>query len=77
MEDLNKHDKEFNEMFIYLTDNKYFTEEELILVTNINGNTLQSLNDCIYSRYGVRDLESLKELKQAEAQEHKFLSSKR
>lgn len=77
MSDLNKHDKEFNEMFIYLTDNGYFTEEELILVTNINGDTIESLNDCIYSRYGVRDLESLIELKKAEAEEHKFLSSKR
>ena len=36
-----------------------FTEEELELVTNINGNTVDTLNDCIYCRYGYRSLEQM------------------
>lgn len=47
--------KVFNE----LIDSGYFTEDELILITNINGYNMDTLNDCIYCRYGYRDYESL------------------
>jgi hypothetical protein len=35
------------------------TEEELNLVTSINGYNIESLNDVIYVRTGYRDIEQL------------------
>ena len=40
-----------------LVDNYYFTQQELELITCINGYKVETLNDCIYARYGYRDLE--------------------
>ena len=37
------------------------TEEELQLVTSINGYNEESLNDIIYARTGYRDIEQYKE----------------
>ena len=37
----------------------YFTEDELDLVTNINGWSVETLNDCIYARYGFHNYEQL------------------
>ena len=37
------------------------TEEELRLITNINGYTIETLNDVIYAKTGYRDLEQLKD----------------
>ena len=45
----------------YLLDSEMFTESELQLITNINGYNLETLNDCIFSRFGYRDLEQLLE----------------
>lgn len=45
----------------YLVDSEMFTEAELQLITNINGYNLEALNDCIFSRFGYRDLEQLLE----------------
>lgn len=39
----------------------YFTEDELKLVTNINGWSVETLNDCIWARYGYHNYEQLKE----------------
>lgn len=50
-----------NEVYNHLVDNHYFTSEELNLITNINGYTVDTLNDCLYSKYGYRDLEQLLE----------------
>lgn len=46
---------EVNELWDKLVENDYFTEEELRLITNINGYTVDTLNDCIFARYGYRD----------------------
>lgn len=51
--------EKFNKLYNKLVDGGYFTEAELKLVTNINGSSVDVLNDCIYARYGVRDYESL------------------
>ena len=51
--------KAVDEIYTQLVNGGYFTEEELNLVTNINGYNEQTLNDCIYARYGYRDLEQL------------------
>lgn len=37
------------------------TENELQLITSINGYNIETLNDVIYSRTGYRNIEQLKE----------------
>ena len=49
----------FEELYAKLIDNGLFTEEELRLVTNINGDTIQTLDDCAYARYAIRSAEDL------------------
>ena len=49
----------FEELYNKLIDNGLFTEEELLLITNINGDTIKTLNDCAYARYGIRSAEEL------------------
>jgi hypothetical protein len=46
-------------VYEYLIDNDYFKQEELDLITNIKGWNIETLNDCIYARYGFHDLEQL------------------
>ena len=57
--------KYYNDEVIYtwdsLVDAGYFTDEELELVTCINGYNIEALNDCIYARYGYRSLEQMEE----------------
>lgn len=55
-----------NELFDYLIDNKLFTYDELKLLTDINGYSIQTLNDAIFARYGYRDLLSMKESEKIE-----------
>jgi len=49
-----------NELYGTLIDEEYFTEAELHLITDINGYNLETLNDCIYARYGYRSYEQMK-----------------
>ena len=51
--------KTLDEIYNNLIDDGFFTEEELELLTNINGYNIDTLNDAIYSRYGYRDYEQL------------------
>lgn len=37
------------------------TDSEIDLVTDINGNSIETLNDIIYARTGYRDIESYEE----------------
>ena len=46
-------------VYNYFIDTEMFTYEELNLVTNINGYNLETLNDCLFSRFGYRDLEQM------------------
>ena len=46
-------------VFNYFIDTEMFTYEELNLITNINGYNLEVLNDCLFSRFGYRDLEQM------------------
>lgn len=57
--DLNFYD--VNEVYNYLVNNSYFMDDELRLITEINGFNLETLNDCLLARYGYRDLEQLLE----------------
>ena len=45
----------------YLVNYDYFTDDELRLVQAITGYSLNTLNDCIYVRYGYHNLEQLLE----------------
>lgn len=44
-----------------LVDMGLFTDRELELVTNINGYTIETINDAIYARYGYRSLDQMLE----------------
>lgn len=52
---------EVGELYTYLEDEEYFTSEELNLVTNVAGYSIETLNNCLYSRYGVNDILQLLE----------------
>ena len=45
----------------YLLDYNIATEEELKLVTNINGYNIESLESVIYARTGYKNIEQLQE----------------
>lgn len=54
--------KRFNDVdcvWDYLIEAGLFTEGELTLVTCINGYRIEVLNDCLFARYGYRDLEQM------------------
>lgn len=56
--------KDFNNVNVLwdeLLECDLFTEEELQLLTNINGYSVETLNDAIFARYGYRDLEQMME----------------
>ena len=46
-------------IYTWLIENNYFTEAELELVTCIIGYNIDSINKCIYARYGYNDFEQL------------------
>lgn len=45
----------------YLIESDTATNEELVLVTHINGYSIESLNSVIYARTGCNTIEQLKE----------------
>lgn len=51
--------KEFNKIYNKLLELGYFTEAELQLLTDINGSSIETLNDAIFSRCGYSDFEQL------------------
>ena len=56
--------KDFNDVNVLwdqLLELELFTDEELRLLTNINGYNIETLNDALYARYGYRDLEQMME----------------
>lgn len=52
---------ELDDYFDFLTDNCIATEEEIKLVTSINGYNETTLNDILYVRTGYRSIEQYKE----------------
>lgn len=56
--------KKVIELYNLLVENEYFTAEELKLLTNINGLSIETLNDAIFARYGYRDFEQMQEAEQ-------------
>ena len=51
----------FYELYKELTALKLFTHEELKLLVQINGFSIETLNDAIFARYGYRDYEQMME----------------
>ena len=52
---------DFNIIYQCLIDDGFFTEAELNLITDINGDSIKTLNECIMARYGYQDYEQLTE----------------
>lgn len=52
--------EEVNKLYNQLVDGGYFTDDELQLATHIGGYDIETLNDCIYFRYGYRSFEQMK-----------------
>jgi len=52
-------DKELNKLWDYLLEAGIATENELKLVTNINGYNLESLESILYARTAYRSLEQI------------------
>ena len=46
-------ERELNKIYSLLIEQELFTENELNLITNINGYNIETLNDCAYARYGL------------------------
>jgi hypothetical protein len=46
-------------VYEHLIDQELFTQEELDLATNLNGFNMETLNDCLYVRFGYRSLEQM------------------
>ena len=49
------------ELYQELIDLELFTWRELRLLTNINGFSIETLNDAIFARYGYRDYQQMME----------------
>jgi hypothetical protein len=50
-----------NELWTLIVKYGIATDSEIDLVTDINGNSIETLNDIIYARTGYRDIESYEE----------------
>ncbi len=48
-----------NQLWYLLVELELFTDSELKLLININGYSIETLNNAIYARYGYRDLEQM------------------
>lgn len=52
-------ENEIEKIWDYLVESEIATEEELDLITCINGYSVETLNDVIYARTGYRSLDQL------------------
>lgn len=58
---MKKNYDDVNVLWNELLEQELFTYDELRLLTNINGYSVETLNDAIFSRYGYRDYEQMME----------------
>lgn len=54
-------DEQRDELWDYLIDNQIASEESLQLLTNVNGFSLDTLEDALYALTGYHSLEQIKE----------------
>lgn len=57
--EMKKDFQDVNVLWDKLLERDLFTKSELQLLTNINGYSVETLNDAIFARYGYRDLEQM------------------
>ena len=57
--------EEMTVLWDYLIETMTATEEELCLITSINGTNLDSLESVLYCRTGYRSLEQITEMEEA------------
>ena len=69
-EKMNDMDIDVESTWDYLVDKGIATEQELILVTSINGYNMESLNDIIYARTAYRTAEQLQEEEDEDIEEY-------
>lgn len=55
-------DKQYNKLWDLLIEHNIATEDELNLISYINGWKLETLEDVLYVRTGYRDLKQYKEI---------------
>ena len=51
-----------DEFYDYLVDYNVATEDEISLLFNINGRSIDTLNSILYARLGLRSLEQWREI---------------
>lgn len=61
IERMEKMQEKISKNWDWLLDMGIATEKELQLVTDINGYSIETLNDVLYARTGYRDKEQLEE----------------
>ena len=61
MKGYNIMDKKVDEVWDLLIEYRVATQEELELITCINGYNIDTLNDVIYARTGYRDIEQVQD----------------
>lgn len=61
-ENLTNDEKQYNELWDLIIDNNIATEDELNLISCINGWRLETLEDVLYVRTGYRDAKQFKEI---------------
>ena len=57
-------EKEMHKLWDYIIEQEIATENEVSLVTSINGTNLDTFEDILYSRTGYRSLDQIKECEQ-------------
>ena len=55
-------DKKTEDLYDYLLETEIATQDEISLVTSINGTNLDSLESILYSRTGYRSLKQIQEM---------------
>lgn len=61
-ENLTNDEKQYNELWDLIIDNNIATEDELKLISYINGWRIETLEDVLYVRTGYRDTQQYKEI---------------
>ena len=60
-DNLTDNEKKYNELWDLLVDNNIATDDELELISEINGWRIETLEDVLYVRTGYRDIQQYKE----------------
>ena len=56
--------KKMNELWDYITEYEIATEDEICLITSINGTNLDTFESILFSRTGYRSLDQIKEIEE-------------